>query len=269
MRYSIITINFNNANGLNKTIESVVNQNYNNFEYIVIDGGSTDNSITIIQKYNDKISYWVSEPDKGIYNAMNKGISFAHGDYCIFMNSGDCFYSNDVLSQLSLFDADIVVGKVLVESQNRINYLQQPQSLFHVFLYTPHQGALIKTKLQRKYLYDEKYKVISDRKFFLQVTLTSKYKIISENIIMAIIEPDIRTNNHRSIGSIELKQMFCELLPSSLWYDFEMFHNSQCNMSCLMPELKRMPQIDNFLCKITLIIIKMRKLYRSLFSSIS
>lgn len=88
MKYSIITINYNNADGLRRTIESVVNQTYKDIEYIIIDGGSTDGSVDVIKEYGSQIDYWVSEPDKGIYNAMNKGILQAHGEYLNFMNSG-------------------------------------------------------------------------------------------------------------------------------------------------------------------------------------
>ena len=89
MRLSIITINYNNREGLRKTIESVVNQTYRNFEYIIIDGGSTDGSVEVVKEYADRISYWVSEPDNGIYNAMNKGVLAANGKYIQFLNSGD------------------------------------------------------------------------------------------------------------------------------------------------------------------------------------
>ena len=92
MTISIITINYNNSTGLRKTIQSVIAQTYNNIEYIVIDGGSTDDSKSIIEEYEKDIDFWVSEPDGGIYPAMNKGTSHAHGDYCIYMNSGDTFY---------------------------------------------------------------------------------------------------------------------------------------------------------------------------------
>lgn len=83
-RLSIITINYNNLEGLKKTVESVVNQTWQEFEYIVIDGGSTDGSATYLESQNDKITYWVSEPDKGIYSAMNKGIAKATGEYLLF-----------------------------------------------------------------------------------------------------------------------------------------------------------------------------------------
>ena len=86
---SIITVNFNDKIGLERTLESVFSQNFRNFEYLVIDGGSNDGSKELLEKNSEKINYWVSEPDKGIYNAMNKGISFAKGEYLIFLNSGD------------------------------------------------------------------------------------------------------------------------------------------------------------------------------------
>lgn len=96
MKLSIITINYNNREGLRKTIESVVAQTTREFEYIVIDGGSTDGSVDVIKEFSDYIDYWVSEPDKGIYNAMNKGVKVAHGDYCQFLNSGDWLYDSNV-----------------------------------------------------------------------------------------------------------------------------------------------------------------------------
>ena len=115
MKYSIITINYNNKDGLKKTIESVINQSCKDFEYIIIDGGSTDGSVDVIRQYADRINYWISEPDKGVYNAMNKGVAQAHGEYLNFMNSGDCFSDNSVLENIahSLCSYDIVTGKVI------------------------------------------------------------------------------------------------------------------------------------------------------------
>ena len=98
MKISIITINFNNLEGLKKTIESVINQTYSNIEYIVIDGGSTDGSVEVIKEYNDEITYWVFEKDKGIYNAMNKGILKSKGKYLQFLNSEDWLIDNEVVN---------------------------------------------------------------------------------------------------------------------------------------------------------------------------
>ena len=98
MKFSVITINYNHKEGLIHTIKSVLCQTCTDFEYIIIDGGSTDGSAEVIKEYDKAIAYWVSEKDNGVYHAMNKGVAQAHGDYLIFMNSGDCFHSSDVLS---------------------------------------------------------------------------------------------------------------------------------------------------------------------------
>ena len=130
MRYSIITINYNNSEGLKRTIKSVISQTSKDFEYIIIDGGSTDGSVDIIKQYATHIRYWISEKDKGVYNAMNKGVAQAHGDYCIFMNSGDCFHSSDVLDigkhadiimlDISKYDDDIIPNIVKNGSVNDV-----------------------------------------------------------------------------------------------------------------------------------------------------
>ena len=114
MKLSIITINYNNSIGLRKTIESVVSQTDNTFEYIIVDGGSSDGSVDIIKQYADKISQWVSERDGGIYNAMNKGVRMAHGEYIMFLNSGDILYDNNVIGHvLPKLKADICVGNLV------------------------------------------------------------------------------------------------------------------------------------------------------------
>jgi hypothetical protein len=99
---SVITIVFNGAERLEQTIQSVINQNHDNFEYIIIDGGSNDNTIDIIRKYEDRINYWRSQKDNGIYDAMNKGIDLAFGEWLSFMNCGDCFYNCQSLSTIPL-----------------------------------------------------------------------------------------------------------------------------------------------------------------------
>ena len=93
MKFSIISINYNHKEGLIRTIKSVLCQNNDNYEYIIIDGGSSDGSVDVIKDNAANIAYWVSEKDNGVYHAMNKGVAKAKGDYLIFMNSGDCFHS--------------------------------------------------------------------------------------------------------------------------------------------------------------------------------
>ncbi len=99
-KVSVITINYNNAQGLQKTIDSVISQTFKDYEFIIIDGGSTDESVDIIRKNSGKISYWVSEKDGGIYNAQNKGAKKASGEYCLFLNSGDFLMDSQTLEKV-------------------------------------------------------------------------------------------------------------------------------------------------------------------------
>lgn len=101
MKVSIITVTLNNAEYIEACIQSVINQDYENIEYIVIDGGSTDGTIDVIKKYENKINVWISEPDEGIYNAMNKGIEIASGDVIGFLNADDVYYDSDVLEKIA------------------------------------------------------------------------------------------------------------------------------------------------------------------------
>ena len=118
MKLSIITINWNNADGLQKTIQSVVSQTFQDFEYVIIDGSSKDRSVEIIQHFAKQFPInWVSEPDKGIYNAMNKGIILASGEYLHFLNSGDTLFDNQVVEKMvAQLEAnnqpDILIGRL-------------------------------------------------------------------------------------------------------------------------------------------------------------
>lgn len=120
-KFSIITVTLNVEDTIKETILSVLNQTYKNIEYIVIDGESKDRTIEIIEKYEDKIDYFVSEPDSGIYSAMNRGAKMAKGDYLYFLNSGDVFENKDILNEVSKEldgSIDLLYGKVRVMSRN-------------------------------------------------------------------------------------------------------------------------------------------------------
>ena len=190
MKYSIITVNYNNKDGLKKTIESVISQSFRDYEFIIIDGGSTDSSADILREYDKEITYWVSEPDKGIYNAMNKGIAKATGDYLNFMNSGDCFYDNHVLEKVNSYqyDADFIVGKDYHFNeiiQKGHASIQPPRTtMIHFFVSTlDHQSSFIKRELFENSPYNENYKLVSDWIFFTE-------KIVKENKRIQFI-PDI------------------------------------------------------------------------------
>jgi len=171
MKLSIITINYNNQEGLKKTIESVVSQTMRDFEWIVIDGGSTDGGKEIIEQNKQCLDYWCSEPDKGIYHAMNKGIRASHGDYLMFLNSGDSLYDNKVIERVVplLVDKDIYVGRI--NSIGRENASKEEQADFSsegilrklTFTWLPHQASFFKRTFFDTYgLYREDKKIVSD-----------------------------------------------------------------------------------------------------------
>lgn len=178
-KLSIITINYNNLKGLKKTVESVVNQTWHEFEYIVIDGGSTDGSVAYIESQRSKIGYWVSEPDSGIYNAMNKGIAKATGDYLLFMNSGDHLIDSTVLKKnnIHLKENELVYFNIKEVRENTIRIKKCPRIITFSYLFRdtiPHQSTFIKKSLfERIGLYDESLEIVSDWKFF--IIALSKY----------------------------------------------------------------------------------------------
>lgn len=185
-RISIITINYNNLAGLKITAESIIKQTNKNFEWIVIDGGSNDGSKEYIESISEHIDYWVSEPDKGIYNAMNKGTAKATGEYCWYMNSGDSLYDKETVDNLLKinFNNDVVTGISAIVHDNTIKRVVKPRptdkmTLLH-FVETSHldkeklgpfsimhQATLIKRELVTRFPYDEKYRIASDYKLWL------------------------------------------------------------------------------------------------------
>ena len=180
MKLSIITVNLNNRDGLQKTIDSVVTQTFKDYEWIVIDGGSTDGSKELIEQYADHFAYWVSEPDKGIYNAMNKGIKMAGGEFLLFLNSGDYLRETNTLDKVfSAFpDGDIIYGNLtLIERGNAKEDRQYPDMLSFYDLYQrslPHPSTFIKTSLLKNNPYDEQFRIAADWKFFLKMAFESR-----------------------------------------------------------------------------------------------
>lgn len=175
MKLSIITINYNNKIGLEKTIKSVVNQTYKDFEYIVIDGNSNDGSKKLIEDYKNKISVSISEPDSGIYNAMNKGIKLANGEYLLFLNSGDSLLIENVLHKVISnlnSEKDIFYGNLIYSKEGKPIFKNIPPKklTFSYFLEhsLPHPASFIKKDLFNKFfLYNETLKIVSDWEFFI------------------------------------------------------------------------------------------------------
>lgn len=172
MKLSIITINKNNAAGLEKTCRSVAAQTFGDFEWIVIDGASTDGGVDIIKQYADKITFWVSEPDAGIYNAMNKGIRRAQGEYCLFLNSGDCLIAPETLK--NVFDEIDMRAGVYYSNWRKTNgqYIVLPEKLdikYLIFTVPNHQNTLIKRSLFLEHgFYNESLRISSDHEYFMR-----------------------------------------------------------------------------------------------------
>lgn len=193
---SIITINYNNAEGLRKTLESVKNQTSKNYEHIIIDGGSNDKSVDVIKdfladkQYAENIAHWCSEKDNGIYDAMNKGIAYANGKYCLFLNSGDYLADNDVINRFSSYNLTeelIYTNAICFNSEKEwiVSY-PYPITLAHFYYGKTlnHQNALIKTSIQKEHLYSLDFKILSDREFFMHcIQKDASQRFINTDII--------------------------------------------------------------------------------------
>lgn len=191
MKLSIITINYNDSQGLEKTIVSVINQTFRDFQYIVIDGNSTDGSREVLEKYDKYIDKWISEPDSGIYNAMNKGASFANGEYLLFLNSGDFLYNNYVLQRLfeNEFDQDIVSCACCDFDKER-QWVKFPPLQVSLFTFIggslSHPSTLIKNDLFIKIGgYHECYKIMSDWCFFVEALVIYNCSYMCYDIVLS------------------------------------------------------------------------------------
>lgn len=190
-RISVITVVYNNANGIENTIISILNQNYQNVEYIIIDGASTDGTVDIIKKYENHIHCWISEPDRGLYDAMNKGLKRATGEYIMFLNSGDLFYNSEVLANIFKNEKnfDVFYGDTKMIDEKNIELgprrLQAPKSLtwksFRKGMLVSHQALIIKRELISEY--DLQYCFSSDFDWVIKILRKAK-KICNTGLVI-------------------------------------------------------------------------------------
>lgn len=179
-KVSIISINFNHRQGLQHTIESVIGQTYPLIEYIVIDGGSVDGSRNLLEQYGEKMAYWVSEKDGGIYDAMNKGAEKATGDYLLFLNSGDYLSSKHIIQDVFQDDhtADLLIGRQLyIDQYQKVSkspklHIEEIGMKFFLSSTLPHQSTFIKRDLLKKTSgYRVEYRVSADWVFWIQAVV--------------------------------------------------------------------------------------------------
>lgn len=247
MKLSIITINYNNASGMRKTLASVAAQTYQNIEHIIVDGGSTDGSVDVIKEYVRNVErmnelksegiqvVWSSEPDKGIYNAMNKGIRKATGDYILILNSGDILAAPDVTERMMavLFDydypdllygnaVDLYEGKRFSSHGPSIEY-----SLHQLFKGTyPHDSSFFRRELfseDRYGLYDESLKIVSDWKWYLQAIGLGDVKPIYVDVDVSLFDVTGISSTNIELDNEERHKVLKDVLPPAIYADYEQY----------------------------------------------
>lgn len=253
MKLSIITINFNNKAGLERTCRSIANQSFKNFEWIIIDGGSTDGSIEIIEKYVDYISFWVSEPDKGIYNAMNKGVYHANGEYCLHVNSGDYLYNNNVIAEFHSkkehCNEDFIIGGIVFERPDGSRWTRKRHQTITANTFfvdaLPHPSTFIRTDILKAHPYREDYRIVSDWIFMMEQIIVnrSSYCFI-ESTISVFIEDGISSKN-LELCTEERERGFKEVFGEAIYKDYADFfsyrHRKLTKLERILSRLKNYP----------------------------
>lgn len=241
-KLSIITINYNNASGLRKTMESVCTQTSEEFEYLIIDGGSDDGSIDVIIEFESFNNHpigkskigsnriiWKSEPDKGIYHAMNKGIMLSRGEYIHFVNSGDVLVSASVTKSMldNLTDCDLLYGNMLKELSS--GKMKIERRISNISFLTFFDGALNhpvvytkRTLFDRFGLYDESLKIVSDWKWILNVVVFNGIEPYYVNVDVTLFDLTGTSSVNKELEKAERRQVLEEFLPLTILRDYEL-----------------------------------------------
>lgn len=269
IRLSIITINRNNASGLERTIQSVLSQTYDTIDYVVVDGDSTDSSIEVIRRYEDLFGgrmKWISEPDKGIYDAMNKGIGMAAGEYVQFLNSGDVLVAEDVVEKMceelkAKGAPPILYGNMLKELSGRIiqdrSFSGQDITFLGFYLGSlNHSPSLIRKDLFDRYgQYDESLKIVSDWKWFLQVIILGGEKPVYTDIDVTLFDMNGISETNKELIKREREQVLTRLVPSAILADYEKWAIPIEQMK----RMKRHPWADTLVWFLERCLFKMEK----------
>lgn len=198
-KVSIITVVYNAVATIEQTILSVVKQDYSNIEYIIVDGGSTDGTLDIVKKYEKKIALWLSEPDHGIYDAMNKGLTHATGNYIYYLGADDCLLAPTSISQVVSFlqdnpEVDVLCASVMmVDSVYRIEKVYSSNFSEADVLSgynTPHQGMFVRREILQKHRFDTSYHIAADYKNFLKFYLDPDIALQKTDLIVAYYAND-------------------------------------------------------------------------------
>ena len=231
--FSIITVTYNAGKVLEDTIQSVISQTYRNVEYIIVDGNSKDNTQEIIGKYSKHISKMVSEPDKGLYDAMNKGIRMATGDYLCFLNAGDKFHEKETLQQIAetLKDKDlpdVIYGETAIVDEDgnflHMRRLSTPERLnwksFKQGMLVCHQAFLAKRELALKYPYDMQYRFSADFDWCIRIMKEANCLHNTRLTLIDYLNEGMTTRNHKA----SLKERFRIMAKHYGWVSTILHH---------------------------------------------
>lgn len=222
MKLSIITINYNNVAGLHKTLESVLQQSFQDFEYIIVDGGSTDGSTDVILQQKYRLSYWCSEKDSGVYHAMNKGILHAQGEYVMFLNSGDYFVNKYVLERVFPFltGVDIAYGDLVFQwKDGRQHTAVYPDILSLRYLMEgslAHPSSFIKRSLFDESLYTESYRIVSDWEFWVKKIVIEEVSYKHLPFVISVFDTEGISSDAEKCN-IEREQVLRKLFPGMVY----------------------------------------------------
>lgn len=242
LKITVITATYNSVNTLEQTISSVINQTYKNIEYIIIDGGSTDGTVDIIKKYEKHIACWISEPDKGIYDAFNKGVSLSTGDYVEFVGSDDCFVSSNIIQEVvNSIDPDT---DILSATEYLVNEEWKRQLLYSNKIaidknsfaggMIPHGAMFAKRELLEKWPFDVSYKIAADMKFFLKCYM-------DDSIVFKFIELPVLffAQNGISASMVDVTQQEVDRVYNELGLPYRMINLIEANDSAVKRMTKK------------------------------
>ena len=267
MRLSIITINYNDAVGLRQTFESIKKQSCRDFEYVVVDGNSNDGSKEVIKEYQKYINKWVSEPDTGIYNAMNKGARISSGEYMLFLNSGDFLHSDNVIEKLlnEQFDEDIVSCSVLSFDDKSSRIWLPPKN---ISLYTfigggamSHPSTLIKRSIFDKVGgYIENYKIISDWCFFIDSMIVHNctYKVLEHIILTSFNRYGISSSNGVDKRKIAQQEFLRNRFPRIIGDYIPLEDEALSNCAIYISKINKMKNVLMFPFRVLNHVMKLR-----------
>lgn len=276
MKFSVITINYNNCSGLIRTINSIIGQTFKDFELIIIDGGSSDGSVEQIRKVEEQLAYWCSEHDRGVYNAMNKGVGMATGEYSIFMNSGDCFHRNDVLERFSRISCDVAAGytdcviwdsdNVAKEVKKQLTVPMEMTGKQIIQFGINHQSVFIKTELLRIHPYDENLKFVSDYKFFIQALVLDSCTYEALPVVVADYDfsgmTSVESNKEKMDN--ERLQVLEELIPLRIVTDYENYINGHTELQRIINKYSDSSMYFRILTKFAIVLDRMQLIYLKL-----